>query len=556
MSPSSDNLQSPGSSSSDPVQPGRHDVIRGVRDAIWSMRDPEDMGRLLDEIRQGMVDLGIPLLYCGVNLIDHNTNPPSVVSHSMSPKGKWTRLQSKGSQTVLGFWQRGEIVHRRDLAHDDPYGEHAIFPNVGCIIDVPFAQGTLAASSRAARAFSDDDVDLLRDMALLLEDGFRRMEELRVLQVRLKLRQLVWQMRSPQDIVHVMATLRDSFAELGLAYTACGLNLVTEGGSFVTHTMERHTDWMPPPAEGPQPVIERFWRERTVAYRKDLDRDDPHGEREWMEGIFEQPIRCVIDIPFSHGTLALNHTEPEAFSSEQVQWLQDLAGVLEEAFRRMDDLTTLEQQNVELQRSLDEKVVLLKEVHHRVKNNLQVVSSLLSLRADTIDDPDAIRCFEDTRTQVQSMAMIHERLYEADDLARLDCAAYVRALAENVFASYGVDPQQVQLVVEARSHTVSVDTAVQCGLIVHELVTNALKHAFPDNRRGTVRVEAVAEQDMGRLRVSDDGVGMADTVRSGALGLRLVGDMARQLGSSVHTDSANGTTSFEIEYPLDSPDGE
>jgi hypothetical protein len=136
--------------------------------------------------------------------------------------------------------------------------------------------------------------------------------------------------------------------------------------------------------------------------------------------------RCA----FSHGTLALNHTEPNAFSPEQVELLMELAETLEEGFRRMDDLQ-------ELGHSLAEKVVLLKEVHHRVKNNLQVISSLL---ASAIEDPTALRCIENSRAQVQSMALIHERLYELDDLARLDCAEYVQALAENVFSSYGVDP--------------------------------------------------------------------------------------------------------------------
>jgi two-component sensor histidine kinase len=103
--------------------------------------------------------------------------------------------------------------------------------------------------------------------------------------------------------------------------------------------------------------------------------------------------------------LALNHTEPNAFSPEQVELLMELAETLEEGFRRMDDL--------------------------------QVISSLL---ASAIEDPTALRCIENSRAQVQSMALIHERLYELDDLARLDCAEYVQALAENVFSSYGVDP--------------------------------------------------------------------------------------------------------------------
>jgi len=174
----------------------------------------------------------------------------------MNPQGESRCLQSKVSSTIVKFWEQGQLVYRRNLASEDPYGECVIFPNVGCIIDVPFMQGTLAASSRQAGAFSDDDIALLDDMAQLLADGFRRLEELKVMQARLQMREQVWQMRRTEDMVHVMATMRDSFEVPGLRYTACGLNLVQEGGGFITHTMERGTDWLPPPGEGPQTVIE------------------------------------------------------------------------------------------------------------------------------------------------------------------------------------------------------------------------------------------------------------------------------------------------------------
>lgn len=532
----------------------RRKVVYRVRDAIWSMTDPQDMEGVLSEIRTGMIELGIPLLYCGVNIIDTSTDPQSVISHSMNPQGQWRRLQSKGSQTVLGFWRSGEITYRRNLPADDPYGEAAIFPNVGCIIDVPFPQGTLAASSRQTEAFTDSDVALLEDMALLVADGFRRLEELKVMQVRLQVREQVWKMRRAEDIVQVLATMRDGFEKLGLRYTACGINLVREGGSsFVVHSMERGTDWIPPPGEGPQPVIERFWREGKIVYRRDLEKDDPYGEGAWLKTVFKEPARCILDIPFSHGTLALNHTQPDSFSDEQITLLADLADCLAEGFHRMDDLQALEQRNKDLETSLAEKVVLLKEIHHRVKNNLQVISSLLSLRSEAIKDPVALSCFEASRAQVQSMALIHERLYESEDLGQLDCADYVRALAENVFSSYGVEPDLIRLQIDVAPHAVSVDTATQCGLIVHELVSNAVRHAFPQGRKGLIRVEAgPLSEKQGWLRVSDDGVGLPvdlAQVSSQSLGLRLVSDLARQLNSTVDVVRDGGST-FEVQYPI------
>ncbi|MBT4098169.1 MAG: hypothetical protein HOG99_19440 [Gemmatimonadetes bacterium] len=543
----------------------RRRVTGEVRKALWRMRSSDDMAGLLATIRQGLIDLDIPLLYCGVNVVETFPDPPEVTSHSMNPQGEWHRLQSVGAATVYDFWKQGEIVYRRDLHHDDPYGESKIFPDVACIIDVPFAQGTLAASSREPHAFSEEHVELLQEMADLLEDGFRRLAQLRAMEVRGNLREQVWKMRGTTDIEQVMAVVRQSLKSLGIRHINCGINLI-DGDQFRSHNIEGG-DWQALDV-GPQPLIERIWRGGKPVYRRDLEKEDEFNERDTIRGFYGESPRSVVDIPFSHGTLALNSDEPNAFSEDQVDWLVYLAEGLEEGFRRVDDLRVLEEHNRDLEReiaerkraetdlesSLAEKDVLLKEVHHRVKNNLQVVSSLLSLRANSIQDEAAQQSFADSRSQIEAMAFIHECLYESPDLGHIDCGEYIGTLAENVLSSYGTDRQRINLRIDVTHQVVDVDTGIHCGLLVHELLSNCLKYAFPEGRSGTIGVELSSlSTGMVTLRVYDDGVGIPlelDAIHSAqTLGLRLVADLTKQLHGTLSLDRVGGT-SLSISFPV------
>ncbi len=206
-----------------------------------------------------------------------------------------------------------------------------------------------------------------------------------------------------------------------------------------------------------------------------------------------------------------------------------------------------------LRASLDEKEVLLKEVHHRVKNNLQIVSSLLNLQVDQIIDPKALELFKESQDRVRSIALFHERLYQSKDLARVDVAEYLRSLTDGLLAAYGVDPTAVRLILDAEDVPMRVDAAISCGLIVNELVSNALKHAFPHGRRGAVNVtlhrnEALAEVV---LEVADDGVGIPaerDVRQPSSLGLKLVGILTEQVKGRIELDRTSGTR-FTIRFP-------
>ena len=201
--------------------------------------------------------------------------------------------------------------------------------------------------------------------------------------------------------------------------------------------------------------------------------------------------------------------------------------------------------------SLKEKEVLLREVHHRVKNNLQLVSSLLNMQGRQIADPRFRAALDECQSRVQAIALIHERLYQSRDLANVPFADYVRSLAASVFHATGVSPTRIALDVEIDDITLPVDRAIPCGLILNELMTNALKHAFPDGREGRVGI-AIKRLGDARLAliIADDGVGLPaelDIQNTHTLGLELVCTLSEQLEGMLHVDRQQGT-SFRLEF--------
>jgi PAS domain S-box-containing protein len=195
--------------------------------------------------------------------------------------------------------------------------------------------------------------------------------------------------------------------------------------------------------------------------------------------------------------------------------------------------------------SLQEKEVLLKEIHHRVKNNLQIISSLLNLQANRVTDPRTLQALGDSQTRVRSMALIHEKLYQSQSLADIDFGEYVRSLSSDLFRSYRRSFTTIQLDIQTDDISLDLDMAVSCGLILNELMTNALKYAFQDGRSGTIRVELrTAPGRILRLWVTDDGVGLPkdlDLSKSKSLGLQLVNNLVSQLEGKLEVDTSAGT---------------
>jgi two-component sensor histidine kinase/DNA-binding response OmpR family regulator len=219
-----------------------------------------------------------------------------------------------------------------------------------------------------------------------------------------------------------------------------------------------------------------------------------------------------------------------------------------------EDITERKKVDLQIQAALREKEALLRELFHRVKNNLQVVSSLLNLQSEALTDEQAREMFREGRHRIHSMALIHERLYQAKDLARIDIKQYVHDLASELFFAYGVSAERIRLAVDVNTDgaIIDIEKAVPLGLIINELLTNALKYAFPDGRAGemTVRIEP-APGNMLKLTVADDGVGLPagiDVNDPATLGLQLVSTLAEQLRGSLEARPQPGAT-FTITFP-------
>ncbi len=238
---------------------------------------------------------------------------------------------------------------------------------------------------------------------------------------------------------------------------------------------------------------------------------------------------------------------------------KDTTGKVVQWFGMAVDITDRKQAEEALQASLREKEVLLKEIHHRVKNNMQVISSLVSLQSDTLDDPALRALFNDLRDRVRTMALVHEKLYQSESLADIDFAEYVRSLLNYLWRAYGAATKAVRLTLDVQPVSISIEKAVPCGLLLNELVTNALKHAFRDRADGelTVALHADANGTI-CLRVIDNGVGLpADWRQSPSLGLQLVQMLTSQVGGTLDVRSDGGTAfTLTFAHPISSPHGE
>jgi PAS domain S-box-containing protein len=222
------------------------------------------------------------------------------------------------------------------------------------------------------------------------------------------------------------------------------------------------------------------------------------------------------------------------------------------------DISERQQREEDIRRALREKDILLGEIHHRVKNNLHIVHSLLDLQLARIDDGLVQGMLRDSQNRVRSMALIHQTLYQQKDFAGVDFAAFLDTLIPTLISSYGADPLRITLSIEADDIKLPINVAIPCGLLVNELVSNALKHAFPPGRQGRISVRlalnksADGNADRAALTVSDDGIGIPDShdvLRSDTLGLQLV---------TLLTDQVHGTldihrkdpTRFVVDLPL------
>jgi two-component sensor histidine kinase len=216
------------------------------------------------------------------------------------------------------------------------------------------------------------------------------------------------------------------------------------------------------------------------------------------------------------------------------------------------DITEAKRAEARLKASLEEKEILLREIHHRVKNNLQVVSSLLKLQFRCVGDKSVEEILFDTQNRLLSMSLIHEKLCQSQNVANIDFRGYIDGLLSNLRQSFGANRSVITLQNNAERVLLTLDTAIPCGLIINELVSNCLKHAFPEGRKGLVQLGLERNGQGLELAIADNGVGLPadlDATGSQTLGLRLVNTLVRQLGGEITVHSKEGTE-FRIRLPI------
>jgi PAS domain S-box-containing protein len=216
-----------------------------------------------------------------------------------------------------------------------------------------------------------------------------------------------------------------------------------------------------------------------------------------------------------------------------------------------DNITLRKVNEKKIRQSLEEKKVLLREIHHRVKNNMQIVSSLLMLQSQNIEDKKYKNVFIDSQNRIQAMALIHQKLYQSDNLAEINFKEYIDGISSNIMESYG-QKSNIKIDINIENVPINLDYAVPCGLIINELVTNSFKYAFPEGRQGIIKISAKSnENNMIQLSISDDGIGIPkdmDIRNTESLGLKLVTGLAEgQLHGELILNRESGTE-FQINF--------
>ena len=214
------------------------------------------------------------------------------------------------------------------------------------------------------------------------------------------------------------------------------------------------------------------------------------------------------------------------------------------------DITSGKLLQKQIEESLKEKDVLLKEIHHRVKNNLQIIISLLNLQSGYIKDPTTLKAVQDGQNRVRSMALVHEKFYQAEELSEIDFGEYVQKLTQYIYQSYGDKTDRIKMIIESDRVGLDMDTAMPSGLLVNEIVSNAYKYAFPGETTGEIKIVLQKKDGKVVFRISDNGVGLPSEINLDAaesLGMQLIQALTAQLDGELEVSRENGTE-FKITF--------
>jgi len=292
--------------------------------------------------------------------------------------------------------------------------------------------------------------------------------------------------------------------------------------------------------------------ERIIGFSK----EEIEGKKKWTEFVVKEDLKRI------KGYYALRN-DPVAHPTEYETKVRDKAGNIKDILvtivnipgtqkqlASILDITKRKIADNKIKSSLKEKNNLLQEIHHRVKNNMQIISSLLNLQIKYVDEEEAVNVLKESQNRIKSMAMIHEKLYMSDDLAHINFVDYIQSLVKNLFYSYNVENTNIKPIFEVEDVTLNMETAVPCGLIISELVSNSLKYAFPNEKKGEILVSLKTVDDKYELIIRENGIGLPEELDFNnleTLGLLLVNNLTEQIDGVLTINRSPGTE-FKIKF--------
>ena len=265
--------------------------------------------------------------------------------------------------------------------------------------------------------------------------------------------------------------------------------------------------------------------------------------------------RNSFDISLASESSGVKTTKPERVYLENLSYpILDQEGNLQKVLIQHNDITEQKQSEEQIKASLKEKETLIDEIHHRVKNNIAIIASLLKMQSNSIEDPQIKEVLKESQNRVYAMSAVHETLHGSDNLSQIDLKTYLSKVTTSIFQTYSINPDKVKLNISVEEIPISIDQANPIGLVINELISNSLKYAFPDERKGEITVSMKKLNKELELTIMDDGIGMPDGLdwkNSTSLGLKLVRTLVEnQLGGSLDMESENGTK-FTIKFAID-----
>ncbi|MBT4609240.1 MAG: PAS domain S-box protein [Gemmatimonadetes bacterium] len=508
-------------------QESKRVVMQQVREGVWSMTTADQIQQVLEAIRQGLDAMDVTYQHCAVNVVDPGEPPmlhtySSYGSQGITKRGEWMITDSEGYATrTYAIWRRGSTVNRVDLERLDTARELAglteQFGPLRAAVDTPFSHGTLTLTSATPSAFSERDLALFEELSEVLSEGFRRVEDLQ--QLALSERRYRTLVETPNFVVMLMDPEGNYLyvspqIEAWLGYAPSAFYQDANLCSSIVHPEDAAAI-------------------TTLLATGTAERRETEFRWQHQDGHFLWAAGSIFPI----------YEHPE---DEQIGRISMFQVVVQDITERKIAADTIHA-------SLEEKEVLLKEIHHRVKNNLQIISSLLHLQASRLEDSGLGHAFDDSQHRIRSMALIHEELYKSADLARIDFPAYAERLVVNLFDSFGPSARGIRHKTDMDASLMTIDRAIPLGLIVNELVSNALKYAFSE-AAGQVDVSLRDCGDGLELIVADDGIGLPASLLEGGLknpttlGLTLVNSLVSQLRGEFSATNESGAT-FRIWMP-------